>query len=94
MGGARPRARRRRGQALFGIVQGGFDPTLRARERRGAARARFDGYAVGGLSVGEPPEETARVAAETVGLLPAGAAALPDGHGDAADLLTLRGHGI
>lgn len=46
------------GQTLFGIVQGGFDATL----RRGAA-ARivdldFEGYAIGGLSVGEPREQT------------------------------------
>ncbi len=42
--------------ALFGIVQGGVFPELRARSLEGLMALGFDGYAVGGLSVGEPPE--------------------------------------
>jgi queuine tRNA-ribosyltransferase len=63
-------ARRRPETALFGIVQGGLDPELRAVSVRSLLAIGFDGYAVGGLSVGEPPEETARVAAGVAELLP------------------------
>ena len=43
--------------ALFGIVQGGTHFDLRARSAEGLRDIGFDGYAVGGLAVGEPPEE-------------------------------------
>jgi queuine tRNA-ribosyltransferase len=43
--------------ALFGIVQGGMYPELRARSLDGLMAIGFDGYAVGGLSVGEPEAE-------------------------------------
>ena len=43
--------------ALFGIVQGGTHFDLRARSAEGLRAIGFDGYAVGGLAVGEPPEE-------------------------------------
>ena len=46
-------ARRHPDQALFGIVQGGHYPDLRARAAAEVARIGFDGYALGGLSVGE-----------------------------------------
>jgi queuine tRNA-ribosyltransferase len=68
---ARSLAARRCGKtALFGIVQGGCDVALRAESVAGLTALGFDGYAVGGLSVGEPRAETARVAAATVALLP------------------------
>ena len=63
--------RRRPDTALFGIVQGGLDVGLRGESAAGLTRLGFDGYAVGGLCVGEPPAETARVAQATVALLPA-----------------------
>jgi queuine tRNA-ribosyltransferase len=47
--------------ALFGIVQGGIFLELRARSLDGLMRIAFDGYAVGGLSVGEPPADRWRV---------------------------------
>lgn len=47
--------------ALFGIVQGGMYEDLRAASLQGLMDIGFDGYAVGGLSVGEPPEERLRV---------------------------------
>ena len=47
--------------ALFGIVQGGVYPDLRARSLDGLMEIGFDGYAVGGLSVGEPPADRWRV---------------------------------
>ncbi|MES9877995.1 MAG: tRNA guanosine(34) transglycosylase Tgt [Candidatus Sedimenticola sp. PURPLELP] len=47
--------------ALFGIVQGGVYESLRGRSLDGLMDIGFDGYAVGGLSVGEPPEDRWRV---------------------------------
>ncbi|MDH5638259.1 MAG: tRNA guanosine(34) transglycosylase Tgt [Nitrospinota bacterium] len=46
-------ARRRDDAALFGIVQGGFDPALRQQSAEQLVPLGFDGYAIGGLSVGE-----------------------------------------
>jgi queuine tRNA-ribosyltransferase len=43
--------------ALFGIVQGGMYPALRRESLAGLQRIGFDGYAIGGLSVGEPKDE-------------------------------------
>ena len=48
-------------QALFGIVQGGLDPDLRRRCAEALVDIEFDGYAVGGLSVGETHEEMVSV---------------------------------
>ncbi|GIX34345.1 MAG: queuine tRNA-ribosyltransferase [Lysobacteraceae bacterium] len=56
--------------ALFGIVQGGVHAELRARSARALVDMGFDGYAVGGLAVGEPEEERERTLDETVPLLP------------------------
>jgi queuine tRNA-ribosyltransferase len=50
-------AKTRRDQALFGIVQGGVFPDLRGQSARFLAGLGFDGYAIGGLSVGETKEE-------------------------------------
>ena len=47
--------------ALFGIVQGGMYPTLREQSLKALAAMDFDGYAIGGLSVGEPKEEMIKV---------------------------------
>jgi len=47
--------------ALFGIVQGGVYESLRGRSLEGLMEIGFDGYAVGGLSVGEPPADRWRV---------------------------------
>jgi queuine tRNA-ribosyltransferase len=58
------RSRRAHGDnpsALFGIVQGGVYEELRERSLNGLVEIGFDGYAVGGLSVGEPPEDRWRV---------------------------------
>ena len=56
--------------ALFGIVQGGMFEDLRVRSARGLIDIGFDGYAIGGLSVGEPHEERDRVLDYTVPELP------------------------
>src|SRR5438067_4913516 len=50
-------AHRREGQALFGIVQGGVDERLRAESARRTVDVGFDGYGIGGLSVGETRAE-------------------------------------
>ena len=47
--------------ALFGIVQGGMYPNLRAESLAGLMEIGFDGYAIGGLSVGEPKDEMLKV---------------------------------
>ena len=57
--------------ALFGIVQGGTYPALRRISADGLLQIGFDGYAVGGLAVGEPEDERNRTLEETVPLLPA-----------------------
>ena len=47
--------------ALFGIVQGGMYESLRDESLKGLVDIGFDGYAIGGLSVGEPKEDMMRV---------------------------------
>jgi queuine tRNA-ribosyltransferase len=56
--------------ALFGIVQGGMYDDLRTASIAALAELGFDGYAIGGLSVGEPKEEMLRVLAHTAPQLP------------------------
>ncbi|RYD15060.1 MAG: tRNA guanosine(34) transglycosylase Tgt [Lysobacteraceae bacterium] len=56
--------------ALFGIVQGGVHPGLRARSAAALAAIGFDGYAVGGLAVGEPEDERNRTLEQVEPLLP------------------------
>ena len=58
------------GRALFGIVQGGDDAVLRARSAAGLVDMGFDGYAIGGLAVGEPQDVMFRVLDEIVPHLP------------------------
>jgi queuine tRNA-ribosyltransferase len=86
-------ARRRAETALFAIVQGGLDPVQRAESAGALLAMPFDGYAVGGLSVGEPAAETARIAAETLRLLPGHAPRYLMGMGTPRDLLTFAGLG-
>lgn len=63
-------AHRGRDQALFGIVQGGLDPQLRRESAEHLRSLDFAGYAIGGLSVGEPKETMHRVLDITVPSLP------------------------
>jgi len=63
-------ARTRSDQHVFAIVQGGLDLDLRERSAGELADMGFDGYAVGGLSVGEERQATYEVARHTVALLP------------------------
>ncbi len=57
--------------ALFGIVQGGMFEDLRDESLAGLSEIGFDGFAIGGLSVGEPKEDMARILAHTTPRLPA-----------------------
>ena len=56
--------------ALFGIVQGGMFESLRDESLAGLTSIGFDGFAIGGLSVGEPKEDFARILAHTAPRLP------------------------
>ncbi len=60
----------REGYGLFGIAQGGTVPALRVRSARGLTAIGFDGYAVGGLAVGEPQAEMFRTLEDVCPLLP------------------------
>ena len=64
-------AHRRNNQALFAIVQGGVFPELRQQSAEYLAGLDFPGYAIGGLSLGEPKEITFEITAQTAALLPA-----------------------
>lgn len=60
-----------RGEAIFGIVQGGIYPTLREESLAGLTEVGFDGYAVGGLAVGEPEDERVQVLTDLLPHMPA-----------------------
>jgi queuine tRNA-ribosyltransferase len=61
---------KKNGQALFGIVQGGLYPELREMSAKGLVSMGFDGYALGGLSVGEDKHIRERVIKTTMEFLP------------------------
>jgi queuine tRNA-ribosyltransferase len=69
-GGRTPGATEGNPNALFGIVQGGMYENLRAESVAGLKEIGFDGYAIGGLSVGEPKEDMLRILSHTAPLLP------------------------
>jgi len=63
-------AHQRSDQALFGIVQGGVYLDLRSAAAQSLAQLELPGYAIGGVSVGEPPELIAKIVQATAPLLP------------------------
>lgn len=63
-------AQQKKDRLLFGIVQGGMHPDLRRQAVDELLETGFDGYALGGLSVGEPPEVMYDMAEQTAALLP------------------------
>lgn len=73
--------------ALFGIIQGGMYPDLRRRSLEGLLEIGFDGYAIGGLSVGESKREMTLILDSLSGLLPGEAPRYLMGVGTPADLL-------
>jgi queuine tRNA-ribosyltransferase len=80
--------------ALFGIVQGGMHPDLRRRSARELLAIGFDGYAIGGLSVGEPADERDRVLEATVPELPTGQPRYLMGVGTPEDIVAAVQRGI
>lgn len=75
------------GQAVFGIVQGGVHSDLRDRSVNEIANLPFEGFAIGGVSVGEPTELQRPVVAHTAPLLPEGKARYLMGVGHPQDIL-------
>jgi queuine tRNA-ribosyltransferase len=84
----------RKGHALFGIIQGGDDPTLRSQSARALTDMDFQGYAIGGLAVGEPQEVMLRIVAETTPMLPAERPRYLMGVGTPHDLIEAVARGI
>ncbi|MER0205044.1 MAG: tRNA guanosine(34) transglycosylase Tgt [Nitrosomonas sp.] len=80
--------------ALFGIVQGGMYEQLRDQSFAGLHRIGFDGYAIGGLSVGEPKADMQRILKHTAPLLPANQPRYLMGVGTPADIVHAVAHGI
>jgi queuine tRNA-ribosyltransferase len=80
--------------ALFGIVQGGMHLDLRKQSLDGLTRIGFDGYAIGGLSVGEPKSEMIKVLDGLTSDLPSEAPRYLMGVGTPADLLESVRRGV
>ncbi|MBR1836334.1 MAG: tRNA guanosine(34) transglycosylase Tgt [Kiritimatiellae bacterium] len=87
----RPRAP---GQLLFGIVQGGVWPDLRRRCAEGLAETGFDGYAVGGVSVGEPEDVLLRGVEDGVAALPCDRPRYLMGVGDRLQIVEAVARGV
>ncbi len=87
-------ARTRADRALFGIVQGGSDRELRERSAKETAALGFDGYGIGGLSVGESRDDRNLAIEATVPHLPPDATRYVMGLGDTESMLDAIGRGI
>src|SRR5271170_7212279 len=84
----------RPGHGLFGIVQGGIHPDLRERSARRLTEIGFDGYAIGGLAIGEGQATTFAVTEATVPFLPVDRPRYLMGVGKPADLVGAVKRGI
>ncbi len=80
--------------ALFGIIQGGMYEDLRDVSLSGLTNIDFDGFAIGGLSVGEPKEDMKRILAYTAPKMPANKPRYLMGVGTPEDLVNAVSHGI
>ena len=80
--------------ALFGLVQGGMHENLRDESLEGLNAIGFDGMAIGGLSVGEPKEDFARILAHTAPRLPTSKPRYLMGVGTPEDIVYAVGQGI
>jgi len=87
-------AHRRSDQALYGIVQGGTSPELRRQSAAYLTGLEFDGYAIGGLSVGEPKELMLSTLDITVPLLPEDRPRYLMGVGSPEDIVEAVARGI
>lgn len=81
-------------QSLFGIVQGGTSPELREASAKHTAGLDFDGYGIGGLSVGETREEMIPALAAATGHLPSNRPRYLMGVGDPASLIEAVALGV
>jgi queuine tRNA-ribosyltransferase len=88
------RAHEGNSNALFGIVQGGMHEKLRDESLKGLLDIGFDGYAIGGLSVGEPKEDMRRILEHSAPQLPAGAPRYLMGVGTPTDIVNAVVRGI
>lgn len=88
------KARSERGGALFAIVQGGLDPALRRESARFLTAHPFDGFAIGGLAVGDTRIERADVIALAAEALPADKPRYLMGVGTPPDILEAIGQGV
>ncbi len=82
------------GQMVFGIVQGGSDAALREECARKLVALDFDGYAIGGVSVGEPEPEMMKAVEYTEPFLPASKARYAMGLGTPAQMVELVARGV
>jgi queuine tRNA-ribosyltransferase len=82
------------GQLIFGIVQGGCHAELRERCAKALTAMGFDGYAIGGVSVGEPEPEMMKAIEQTEPHLPANQARYAMGLGTPAQLVELVARGV
>jgi queuine tRNA-ribosyltransferase len=82
------------GRALFGIVQGGDDQALREASLRTLTSIGFDGYAIGGLAVGEPQETMLRIVSEVAPAMPADRPRYLMGVGTPDDILAVIARGV
>jgi queuine tRNA-ribosyltransferase len=82
------------GQQVFGIVQGGSDPALREQCAKALVAMEFDGYAIGGVSVGEPEPEMMRAVELAEPHLPAHKARYAMGLGTPAQMVELVARGV
>jgi queuine tRNA-ribosyltransferase len=85
---------RRTDQSLFGIVQGGIDTAMRRESAMRTAEIEFDGYGIGGLSVGETREEMLPALAAALEHLPTDRPRYLMGVGDPASLVEAVGLGV
>ncbi len=81
-------------QALFGIVQGGISEVMRAESAQRTVEIGFDGYGIGGLSVGETREQMLPALAAAIEHLPADRPRYLMGVGDPASLIEAVGLGV
>ncbi len=88
------RAHHNTSQLLFGIVQGGIDSQLRGCCASEIVRLGFDGYAIGGLSVGEGHKNMIETVEHTAALLPENAPRYLMGVGTPADIIAAVGAGV
>jgi queuine tRNA-ribosyltransferase len=83
-----------KGAALFGIVQGGDDVSLRQQSAKALTGTGFHGYAIGGLAVGEPQEIMLKIVQETTPTLPPDKPRYLMGVGTPDDILEAVARGI